>query len=248
MITIKSDEEIKNISFAAKVVAIVHQEIKKILKPGMTGKKLNKLAEKIIKNNNCFPNFKGYYGFPGSICVSVNEQLVHGIPNDKPFKKGDLVSVDVGCKYKGYHADAAFTVIIDDLDSKYNELLKITKESLNRAIKILKPGIKIGDISNIIQKYVESFNYHLPKNYSGHGIGLKLHEDPIIPNFGKPNQGIKLKKGMVICIEPMVQIGTDKTKILNDNWTVVSEDGSYSAHFEHTIEITKDGYKILSKL
>lgn len=249
MITIKSKAEIEYVKKAASVVSKIHKELKKMIKPGVNGIMLDKMAAKIIKKNNCISNFKGYYGFPNTICVSVNNQLVHGIPNDILFKIGDIVSIDAGAKFHGYNADAAFSMIVGKDISKnfiFTKLLAVTEKSLYKAIKILKPGIRIGEISSTIQKYVEAKGFFLPKNYTGHGIGTSLHEDPIIPNYGNSSSGIKLKEGMVICIEPMVQIGTDKTRTLSDGWSVVSLDGSYSAHFEHTIEITKDGYNILS--
>ena len=248
MVTIKSKDEICKIRYASKVVAKIHNELKKIIKPGITGLNLDAAAAKIIIDNHCISNFKGYYGFPAVICVSINNELVHGIPNSKPFRKGDIVSVDCGCEYKGYNADAAFSIIVDNDKSQYKTLLDVTENSLYKAIEILKPGVRIGLISQTIQKYVESNGFFLPKNYTGHGIGLELHEDPVIPNYGKSSDGIKLREGMVICIEPMVQIKNDKTKTLSDGWTVVSQSGLYSAHFEHTIAITKDGYEILSKL
>ncbi len=247
MITIKSPDEIKKIEYAANVVAKIHNALKDEIKEGVSGIFLSKIANKIIKKNNCSSNFLNYYGYPDVICVSVNEQLVHGIPNNKMFKNGDVVSIDVGCKYQGYHADAAFTVIVGE-DKKYQKLVDVALHALNRAINILKPGVHVGDISAVIQEYVTSNGFYLPRGYTGHGIGTNLHEDPAIPNTGIKNTGPKLLEGMVICIEPMVQIGTDKTRVLNDGWTVVSKDGSVSAHFEHTILITHNGAKILSKI
>lgn len=247
MFFIKTEKEIEYIRFASNIVKIIHKQLKKMIKPGITGIQLNWKAEEIIKKYGCKPNFKGLYNFPASICVSLNNVLVHGIPNNIPFQAGDLVSIDMGCSYNGYHSDSAFSMIVGKTNNLiHKKLIKVTKTSLDKVIKILKPNIKIGDIGHIIQNYVESNGFYLPREFSGHGIGKKLHEDPYIPNFGTFNTGIKLKSGMTICVEPMVQIGTKDIKILNDNWTPVSKDGSYSAHFEHTILITDNGCEILT--
>ncbi|WP_342252544.1 type I methionyl aminopeptidase [Spiroplasma endosymbiont of Amphibalanus improvisus] len=248
MITIKNDSEIDKMRKAGKVLSEILNTLKDNIKVGMTGENLDKICEKIISENNCSSNFKGYYGFPSTICVSVNENLIHGIPNSIAFKEGDLVSVDAGCIFEGYHADAAFTKVVGSYKEPiHKELVETTEESLEKAIKILKPGVRIGTIGSVIQTFVESKGFKLPTSYAGHGIGQNMHEDPIIPNVGKKDTGFKLKENMVICIEPMVQIGTDKTIVLNDGWTVMSNNKLGTAHFEKTILITKNGFEILTK-
>lgn len=247
MITIKNNKEIKYVKKACETLKKIHNELKMMIIPGMTGIMLNNRAEEIIQENNCQPNFKGLYGFPTTICVSLNEVLIHGIPNNIPFIEGDIVSVDAGCSYMGYNSDGAFTIIVGKPKLfEHVKLLNVTKTALKKAISILKPGVNIGDISETIQKYVEGEGFFLPIEFSGHGIGWKLHEDPIIPNIGIAGTGIKLQSGMTICIEPMVQIGTSSIKMLSDNWTPISSLYLYSAHFEHTILITSNGYEILT--
>lgn len=247
MISIKTEKEIEYMRYAGKVTAKLLKTLKENIKIGISPKQLDKISENFIKANNCESNFKGYNGFSATICVSVNEQLIHTIPSDVKFKDGDLVSIDAGCSYQGYHSDAAFTVIVGNPKSEiHTKLVNVSENALNEAIKLVKNNVRIGTISNMIQTIVEKENFFLPKDYSGHGIGTQLHEQPFIPNVGKTDTGLRLKTAMVICIEPMVQIGTDKTKVLSDNWTVVSQDNSYSAHFEHTVLVTNSGYEILT--
>lgn len=249
MVSIKSRTEIQNIKAASRVVALIHKELTALINVGITGNMLDKVAAQIIKENNATPSFLDYNGFPATICVSVNEQLIHGIPNNKPFKMNDIVKVDAGATVNGYHADAAFTICVGNKPTpEQAKLINVTRESLNKAIAIIAPGVRIGDISNAIQTYVESEGFYLPTSYTGHGIGKKLHEDPAIPNVGKPNSGIKLQAGMTICIEPMVQTTTDKILVLNDKWTVVAADNQQTAHFEHTILVTNDGCEVLTIL
>lgn len=247
MISIKTAKEIEYMRYAGKVTANLLKTLKENIKIGVTPKQLEKISDKFIKTNNCESNFKGHNGFPATICVSVNEQLIHTIPSDVKFKDGDIVSIDAGCSYKGYHSDAAFTMIVGSAKSEiHTKLVKVSEIALNEAIRLVKNNVRIGTISNMIQTIVEKENFFLPKYYSGHGIGTQLHEQPFIPNVGKKDTGLRLKTAMVICIEPMVQIGTDKTKVLSDNWTVVSQDNSYSAHFEHSVLVTETGYEILT--
>ncbi|WP_338954766.1 type I methionyl aminopeptidase [Spiroplasma endosymbiont of Polydrusus cervinus] len=247
MITIKTDQEISYMRKASATLKKIHQELRAIIKPGMTGAMLTQRAEEIILANDCQPNFKGLYGFPAAICVSLNEVLVHGIPNNKPFVAGDLVSVDAGCSYQGYHCDGAFTVIVGEPRSaEHQKLLTVTETALTKAIAILKPGVRIGDIGATIQTYVEGEDFFLPTEFTGHGIGLALHEEPMIPNVGTEGTGMRLQVGMTICIEPMVQIGRKDIKMLADNWTPVSAIGLCSAHFEHTILITPTGSEVLT--
>ncbi|AGM24807.1 type I methionyl aminopeptidase [Spiroplasma chrysopicola] len=247
MVTIKTAQEISYIRKACETLKLIHQELKAMIKPGVTGLMLNQKAEEIMAANDCVPNFKGLYNFPASICVSLNDVLVHGIPDHRPFQNGDLVSVDAGCAYQGYNSDGAFTVIVgnpkDPIDEK---LVFVTKTSLEKAIAILKPGVRIGDISATIQSYVEENGFFLPTEFTGHGIGRNLHEEPHIPNSGPVGVGMRLQAGMTICIEPMVQIGTKEIKMLSDNWTPVSKNRLNSAHFEHTILITDQGCEVLT--
>ncbi|WP_424526855.1 type I methionyl aminopeptidase [Spiroplasma endosymbiont of Glossina fuscipes fuscipes] len=247
MITIKTEQEIEYMRQAGAVLRQIHQELRAMIKPGVTGMMLNQRAEEIIAAHNCQPNFKGLYGFPAAICVSLNTVLVHGIPNNVPFQAGDLVSIDAGCAYKGYNSDGAFTVIVgNEANPKHVKLLTVTETALTKAIAILKPDVRIGDIGAVIQTYVEGEGFYLPTEFTGHGIGRALHEEPMIPNVGVVGTGMRLQAGMTICIEPMVQIGTKAIKMLSDGWTPVSALGLGSAHFEHTILITKTGSEILT--
>ena len=244
---IKTKQEVTNISFAGKVVAQILATLSKMLVPGCNGLILSKKAKAIMLENNCQPSFFGYYGFPDVICVSVNEQLVHGIPNDLTFQTGDLVSIDVGCQYQGYHADAALTQVVGKtLNCNDSLLLTRTEAVLQKVVEKLKPGMKVGDIGYMIEQVAFSYGYSVPLNYAGHGIGAQLHEEPTIFNFGQKNTGLSLKPGMVVCIEPMFLLGRNETETLDDGWTVVAIDGKRNCHFEHTILITKKGCQVLT--
>lgn len=246
MVTVKNELEIKAMRAAGKVVAKMLAEVKKAIIPGIKKRDLDIIAARVLKENNAKTAFKGYYGFPNHICVSINNELIHGIANNQIIKTGDLVSIDAGAVVDGYFADAAITVGVGQIKAEYQKLITVTEEALNKAIAIIAPGVRIGTIGATIQQFVEQQGYHLPKNYMGHGIGKQLHEEPYVPNYGKYDYGLKLVAGMTICIEPMLQIGTDETRVLSDNWTVVSLDGTYSAHFEHTILVTAKGYEVLT--
>lgn len=248
MISIKSTSEIENMRKAGQVVAIIHQELAKLIKVGVTGKMLDTKAREIIKEHGATPSFLNYHGFPGVICVSVNEQLIHGIPNNIPFKLNDLIKIDAGAAVDGYHADAAFTMTVGAASAEQEKIISVTKQALMKAIEIIKPGIRIGDISATIQTYVENQGFYLPTSYTGHGIGKSLHEDPAIPNVGVVNTGVKLHAGMTICIEPMVTTSSSQIRVLKDQWTVVATDKLPTAHFEHTLLVTDDGCEILTKL
>lgn len=248
MISIKSNREIELMREAGRIVALVHDEMAKQIKPGVTTKQLDKIAEKIIRENGATPSFKGYHGFPSAICASTNQVLVHGFPSNKPLKNGDIISVDVGACYKGYHGDSAWTYVVGETSEENQKLMEVTKQSLFNALELVKPGVHLSDISHEIQKYVESYGYSVPIEYTGHGIGSSLHEDPAIPNYGKPGHGPILKEGMTLAIEPMVNKGRRETKTLNDGWTVETIDQQNTAHYEHTIVVTADGYEILTKL
>ncbi|MGN1406464.1 MAG: type I methionyl aminopeptidase [Erysipelotrichaceae bacterium] len=247
MISLKSSREIELMDRAGTVVALVHKRLKEEIKPGMTTKHIDQICEEVIRENGCTPSFKGLYGFPGSVCTSVNEVLVHGIPGSQILKNGDIISVDVGACYKGYHGDSAWTFLVGDVDEKAKELCRVTEEALYKGLEQVKPGNRIGDISWAIQSYVEAHGYSCPIEYTGHGIGKSVHEDPYVPNVGRPHTGPILKRGMCIAIEPMVFMGKPHCHTLDDDWGVVANDHSLSAHYEHTIAITADGYKILTK-
>ena len=248
MIILKTPREIELLREAGRIVALVHEELKKAIVPGVTTKEIDKLAEKIIRDNNATPSFKGYGGFPGSVCTSVNEMVIHGIPGKLKLKEGDIISVDVGACYQGYHGDSAWTYRVGKISEEAERLLKVTEESLYKGLEQAKPGNHIGDISAAIEDYVAKNGYTSPEDYTGHGVGSKLHEDPMVPNYGKKGHGPLLKVGMVIAVEPMVHIGKKDVKVLNDGWGVVTNDHSLAAHYEHTIVITNDGYEILTKL
>jgi len=247
MIICKTPREIEIMREAGKIVALTHQELKKHLVPGITTKELDRIAEKFITSLGASPSFKGYNGFSGSICASVNEELVHGIPGSRVLKDGDIISIDIGAKYNGYHGDSAWTYPIGTISKDNQKLLEVTEQSLYKGLKEAKAGVRLSNISHAIQVFVESHNFSVVREYVGHGVGQDLHEDPQIPHYGPPNKGPRLKLGMVLAIEPMVNAGTRYVKTLSDNWTVVTVDGKTCAHFEHTIAITETGFDILTK-
>lgn len=247
MISIKSQREIDLMREAGAIVARVHKRLLKEIKPGITTLQINKICEEVIKENGATASFKGLYDFPCAVCTSVNEVLVHGIPNNKKLKEGDIISVDVGACFKGYHGDSAWSYAVGKISKEASDLLKVTEEALYEGLKQVKPGNRVGDISNAIQTYIESRGYYTPKEYTGHGVGKSVHEDPYVPNVGKKGEGPVLKKGMCLAIEPMVFTGTAKCKTLDDDWGVVAIDNSLAAHYEHTIVVTDEGYEILTK-
>lgn len=249
MITIKSTREIELMRTAGQILAETQKMLKSHIKPGITTAKLDKLAEEFILSKGATPSFKNYNGFPGSICTSINEVVVHGIPSKKAvLKNGDIITVDIGVNFQGYHADAAVTYPVGKVTDKVLELLKVTEEALYEGLKEAKPGNHLSNISHTIEQFIKPYGFGIVEEFTGHGIGTSLHEEPYVPNFGEPNEGPILKEGMTFCVEPMVNLGTKNVKILRDNWTTVTIDHKYSAHFEHTIVITKDGYEILTKL
>ncbi len=248
MIIRKTPREIALLKEAGRIVALVHEELKKHIVSGITTKEIDKLSEKVIRQNGATPSFKGYQGFPGSVCVSINDMVIHGIPDNRKLKDGDIVSVDVGACYQGYHGDSAWTYAVGNVSSEAKELMKVTEEALFEGLKQAKPGNHVGDISAAIEEYVKQHGYTSPVDYTGHGVGTSIHEDPMVPNYGKSGHGPLLKTGMVIAVEPMVHIGKKDVKVLKDGWGVVTADHSLAAHYEHTIVITEDGYEILTKL
>lgn len=247
MIICKTPREIEIMRVAGQIVALTHQELKKHIQPGITTKELDTIAEKFIRKTGAIPSFKGYNGFRGSICASVNEELVHGIPGSRILKDGDIISIDIGAKFNGYHGDSAWTYPVGKIDEETERLLQVTEESLYQGLKEAKSNARLSNISHAIQTYVEGHNFSIVREYVGHGVGQDLHEDPQIPHYGPPNKGPRLKAGMVLAIEPMVNAGSRYVKTLADNWTVVTVDGKMCAHFEHTIAITETGYEILTK-
>lgn len=247
MIITKTPREIEIMREAGKIVALTHRELKKHIQPGITTGELDRIAEEFISSMDAIPSFKGYNGFRGSICASVNEELVHGIPGDRKLNEGDIISIDIGAKYKGYHGDSAWTYPVGEIDEQTEDLLKVTETSLFKGLDEAKPGVRLSNISHAIQSHVEPSGYSIVREYVGHGVGQELHEDPQIPHYGPPNKGPRLKPGMVLAVEPMVNAGKRYVKTLADNWTVVTQDGKMCAHFEHTIVITEEGYEILTK-
>ena len=246
MIICKTQREIKIMREAGRIVALTHQELQKYIKPGVSTKELDAIAEKFIRKHNAIPSFKGYNGFRGSVCTSVNNELVHGIPGDKTLKNGDIISIDIGAQLNGYHGDSAWTYPVGDIDDETRRLLQVTETSLYKGISEIKPGQRLSNISHAIQTYVEENGFSIVREYVGHGIGQDLHEAPQLPHFGPPNKGPRLKPGMVLCVERMVSAGSRYVQTLADNWTVVTVDGKNCAHFEHTIAITEEGYEILT--
>lgn len=247
MIKIKSSEEIETLRKAGKILASIVKELKCSLKTNMTTQDINAAAEELISRHQVRSAFKGYRGFPGSVCVSINQEVVHGIPGDRLIKDGDIVSIDVGIIYNNYYSDTAFTLGIGRIHPKLEKLLKVTEHSLYKGIAQAVVNNHLSDISFAIQQFVEANHFSVVRDFVGHGIGSSLHEDPEIPNFGPAHNGPILKEGMVFAIEPMVNMGTWQTKILPDGWTVVTADGKPSAHFEHTVAITSKGPDILTK-
>jgi methionyl aminopeptidase len=247
MIICKTQRELEIMREAGRIVALTHQELQKYIKPGITTKELDAIAEKYILGCDAIPSFKGYNGFRGSICASVNEELVHGIPGDRVLREGDIISIDIGAKHNGYHGDSAWTYAVGAISDETQRLLDVTEESLYIGLKEAKPGERLSNISHAIQTYVEEHDFSVVREYVGHGVGQELHEDPQIPHYGPPNKGPRLKPGMVLAIEPMVNAGTRYVKTLADDWTVVTVDGKMCAHFEHTVAITENGYEILTK-
>ena len=246
-ITIKSEREIELMAEAGKILERVHNELEKALHPGMSTKDIDTLGEKIIRSYGCIPSFLNYNGYPASICVSVNDEVVHGIPHkDHIIQEGDIVSLDAGLIYKGYHSDAARTHLVGECSPEAKKLVEVTKQSFFEGIKFAKAGHHLFEISAAIGDYAESFGYGVVRDLVGHGIGTHLHEDPQIPNFRQRGRGLKLMSGMTLAIEPMINAGTREVAWMDDDWTVVTMDGSLSAHYENTILITDGEPEILS--
>lgn len=246
MIIIKSKKEIEIMGAAGKIVAGAHEAVREAIRPGITTAELDRIAEEYIEEQGAYPSFKGYQGFPGSICASVNHRVIHGIPGRLTLKDGDIISIDIGAMYNGYHGDAARTHPVGDVSPEALELIEVTKNSFYEGIKYARVGYRLSDISHAIQTSVEENGYSVVRSYVGHGIGQDMHEDPQIPNYGPPGKGPRLRPGMVLAIEPMVNQGTYEIEILDDNWTVITRDRKLSAHYENTIAITEDDPIILT--
>lgn len=246
MITIKNEREIELMKHAGMLVSKMHKFIKPYIKAGVTTNELDKLCHDFIIKNDSVPSCLGYEGYPATLCTSVNDTVVHGIPNNTKLKDGDIITIDVVIGYKGYQGDAAWTYTVGEVTDDKKYLMEHTEKALYEGIKMVKPGNRIGDISHAVEVYARNHNLGIVKELCGHGIGTDMHEDPDIPNYGPSGVGPRLKEGMVICIEPMLNYGTDDIYILDDDWTVKTLDGKPSAHFEHTVLVTKDGYEILT--
>ena len=244
---IKSYEEIELMRIAGKIVGDTHIYLKDFIKPGITTKELDKLAYDFILSQGATPSFLNYDGFPASICTSVNEEVVHGIPSDRVLQDGDIISIDIGACYKGYHGDSAWTYPVGTIDDDKKYLLEHTEEALFEGLSAIKPGNRIGDVSYAIEQSALKHKLGVVKELVGHGVGKHLHETPDVPNYGNKNKGMILRSGMTIAVEPMLNLKTANIYLLDDDWTIVTADNSPSAHFEHTVVVTKDGYEILTK-
>ena len=246
MILLKSPKEVVQMQHPGEIVGSAHQKVREALRPGITTGEIDRLVEDYIRERGGRPAFKGYRGFPASVCASVNDEVVHGIPGDRALDEGDIVGVDIGVEAGGFYSDAAQTLSVGKPSADVEKLLRVTKEALYRGIEKAQAGNRVGDISWAVQEHVEANGFSVVTTLVGHGIGRSMHEDPQVPNFGSPGQGPKLKPGMALAIEPMVNAGTAEVEVLPDKWTVVTEDGSLSAHFEHSVAITDEGPMILT--
>ncbi len=247
MIILKSDEEIRMMRDAGRIAALARQIGGEHCKVGVTTAQIDAVIRKTIQSHGATPSFLGLYGFPGSACISVNEEVIHGIPSDRVLKNGDIVKIDVGAMYKGYHGDCAATFAVGDISAEASKLIEVTRQSFFEGIHAIEhEGARLGDIGNAIQTYVESFGYSVVRDFVGHGIGKKVHEDPEVPNFGRAGRGIRLCKGMTLAIEPMINAGTHQVRTLADQWTVVTGDRKLSSHYENSVALTDNGVLILT--
>ncbi len=246
MIIYKTTEQIELIRHSSLLVAKTHAEMAKLICPGISTKKLDKIAEEFIMDNNGIPAFKGYGGFPATLCTSINEEVVHGIPGNRILMEGDIISIDCGVKMNGYYGDSAYTYAVGSISQEKENLLKITKECLYKGLEFVNSSCRLGDVSYAIQNYAETNGFSVVRDLVGHGLGESLHEDPQVPNFGKRGTGIKMKEGMVIAVEPMINLGKKEVVQLSDGWTIKTVDNKASAHFEHTVAIVNSKLNILS--
>lgn len=247
MIHSKSETQLDLMREAGRIVALTHKELQEAIRPGVTTKELDQIADDFIRKQGALPSFKGYHGYPASICASVNEVIVHGIPGNRTLKDGDIISIDIGANIHGYHGDSAWTYGVGQISETAQKLLDVTEASLFKGLEQARTNNRLSDIGHAVQTYVESHGFSVVREYAGHGIGQRMHEDPSIPNYGPPGRGPVLKTGMTLAIEPMVNVGGPKTRTLHDKWTVVTADGSLAAHFEHTVAVTENGPDILTK-
>jgi methionyl aminopeptidase len=248
MIIGKSKKELEKMRAAGRLIGLVREEVRRLVEPGVSTIELDRAAEKMICDAGAQPTFKGYHGFPYSICASVNEQIVHGFPSEYKLNEGDIFSVDLGATLEGFVGDTATTIPVGQVSDDLLKLIRITEECLERAIEQCRVGKHLGDIGWAVQEHAEAHGYSIVRDYVGHGIGRKMHEDPQIPNYGQPGKGPKIKNGYVFAVEPMINLGTHLTKVLADRWTVVTLDGKPSAHCEHTIAITDEGPEVLTRI
>jgi len=248
MIIGKSKKELEKMRAAGQLVGQVLQELRRMVQPGITTIEVDQAAERMIRDAGALPTFKGYHGFPYSICASVNEQVVHGFPSNYELQEGDIFSIDCGATLEGFVGDTATTVPVGKVSQELLDLVRVTAECLDLAIEQCRPGRHLGDIGAAVQQHAESHGYSVVRDYVGHGIGRRMHEDPQIPNYGKPGQGPKIRAGYVFAVEPMINLGTHHTKVMADGWTVITLDGKASAHSEHTIAITEEGPQVLTRV
>ena len=250
-IVIKNPPEIEIMREAGRINALVLQEVGRMIKPGIATEVLDAAAEELIRENGGKPAFKHYpgpYPYPATLTISINEELVHGIPGKRKLEEGDLVSIDCGTILDGYVADSAFSMGVGEVSEQAQQLLEVTEKALYKGIEKMRPGNRVGDVSAAIQQYVEAYSFHVPREYTGHGVGRNMHEGPLVPNFGVSGRGIPLRPGITVALEPMVMIGTHRTRVLDDQWTVISADHSLTAHFEHSVAVTEDDPIILTVL
>ncbi len=248
-IVIKNPPEIDTMREAGRVNALVLKTVQKMVRPGITTQELDTVAEELIRKNGGKPAFKNYpgpYPYPATLTISINEELVHGIPGKRKLKEGDLVSVDCGTVLNGFVADSAFSMGVGEISPQANKLLEVTEKALYLGIEKMRPGNRVGDVSATIQQFVEEYNFHVPREYTGHGVGRDMHEGPLVPNFGVSGRGIPLRPGITVALEPMVMVGTQRTRVLDDQWTVISADRSLTAHFEHSVAVTENEPIILT--
>lgn len=248
MIILKTKREIEIMRKAGRLVAKSHELVRNHIRPGVTTKELDQLVEEFLRSQNAIPTFKGYGGFPFSICASVNEEVVHGFPSSRKLVEGDVVSIDIGATFEGYVGDSAKTFYVGEVEGEKRRLVEATKQSFYEGIKFAKTTYRLSDISHAIQQYAESQGFSVVRDYVGHGVGKNMHESPQIPNFGRPGKGPRLQEGMVLAIEPMINAGTYHVKVLDNDWTVVTVDGKPSAHYEHTVAITDGEPELLTVL